>query len=338
VFIPSLDFIARGEYAREVQVSFDYQRVAARFSLLYRRGKHSISPALNFVRYYDINVPVEARDNGVSVGGVSSSAQPSLLRDSCPSACTLTYPELRYTYDARDSILEPTRGFYFTTDFQQTLKPGSFTYFKWEPELRGYLSIGKNFVLAGRIDYGAIILPAGEKSPATERFFGGGANSNRGYSPNRQGPKYGGNPTGFYYSSDPNEQRGGTFTAAVPAGGNGLFLLSGELRVHTDFMLTHSAVVLFVDASRVTSDAQLPWESPLEVAPGLGLRYITPFGPIRVDVGYLVNPAAQVAFNRVQSVFAPIVTQPTVVSSACGAATCIHESRWAYHISLGEAF
>ncbi len=339
VFIPSLDFIARGEYAREVQLSFDYQRVAARFSLVYRYLRHTIQPALNFVRYFAVQVPEQQLENGLVVGGSqSSSAQPSLLRDSCTSACTLTYPELRYTYDARDSILEPTRGFYFTTDFQQTLKPGAFTYFKVEPEIRGYLSVGKSLVLAGRADFGAILLPAGAKSPATERFFGGGANSNRGYSSNGQGPKYGANPTGFYPARSPADQFGGTYTLAVPRGGNGLLLLSGELRVHTDFALTHSAIVFFLDASRVTADAQLPWESGLEYAPGIGLRYITPFGPIRVDVGYLINPANQVAFNQEQSVLAPLVTQPTLVSAYCRGAGCISESRWTYHISLGEAF
>ena len=339
-FIPSLDFINRGEYSREVRSSFDYQRLAARFSFLYRRGKHSISPALNFVRYFAVNVPADVRQNGLVVaGGQSPSAQPSLLVDSCDHACTLTYPELRYTYDARDSILEPTRGLYFTIDFQQTLKPGSFTYFKVEPELRGYLSVGKLVVLAGRAQYGAIVLEGDSNSPATERFFGGGANSNRGYGANRQGPKYGANPTGFYPTGDPALQLGGTYTQAVPAGGNGLLLVSGELRVHTDVILNHLMLVAFVDASRVTASWQAPWNGGLEVAPGLGIRYITPFGPIRLDVGYLVNPKPQVAFNTQHlNVLGPLETQPTVVSASCDGVGCINERRWAYHITLGEAF
>jgi translocation and assembly module TamA len=338
VFLPSLDFISRGEYTRDVEVSFDYQRVAARFSLLYRRGRHSLQPALNFERYFAVNVPVSAREAGLSTAGVvSQNAQPSLLRDACESSCTLTYPEIRYTYDGRDSILEPTRGYYVTIDLQQTLRPGSFTYFRAEPEFRGYLSLGGRVVVAGRVDYGSILLPAGDKSPATVRFFAGGANSNRGYGANRQGPKYGGLPTGFVPTNVAADQTGGRFTAAVPQGGNGLFLLQGEVRVRTDWPLGNLAVVAFLDASRVTSRAQLPWESALEVAPGLGLRYITPFGPIRLDFGYVVNPQDQMAFNTVQPVFAPLVTQPTLVSVYCGS-SCIHETRWAYHITLGEAF
>ena len=334
VILPGLDFISRGEYARDVQVSFDYQRVAARFSLLYRRGKHSVSPSLNLVRYYDVNVPAAERESGILSGGNS----PSLLRDSCEKACLLTYPELRYTFDARDSVLEPTRGVFFTIDLQQSLRPGSFTYFKIEPDLRGYLSLGGSVVLAARANWGAILLPAGEKSPATERFFAGGANSNRGYGASRQGPKLGGNPTGFQPTGDPLDQRGGTYTSAVPAGGNGLFLVSGEVRVRTDFILKNLAVVGFVDASRVTSRWQFPWEARLEVAPGLGLRYITPFGPVRFDVAVLVNPADEVAFNRELTVMAPLITQPTRVSVSCAAAGCIREGRTAFHLTLGEAF
>jgi len=341
VFFPSLDWINRGEYTRDIQSSFDYQRVAARFSLLYRRGKHSIQPGLNFVRYFDVNVPSDVFESGTSTAG-GAAGSPTLLRDSCEKSCTLTYPEIRYTYDGRDNVLEPTRGFYITFDVQQTLKPGSFTYFKIEPEVRGYLSLfQKTVVLAGRIDYGAILLPSGDKSPATERFFAGGANSNRGYGAYRQGPKYGAAPRGFSATGIPGDVAGGTYSAAIPAGGNGLFLVSGEMRVRTDFIFKNLALVAFVDASKVTATAELPWQSVLEVAPGIGVRYITPFGPIRVDVGYLLNPQDQLAVNRAVSVFGPLVTQPTVVSAGCNedkTMNCVYERRWAFHLTLGEAF
>jgi translocation and assembly module TamA len=339
ILLPGLELVSRLEYTKELQISFDYQSLAARLSLVYRYGRHTITPSLNFVRYFDVNVPASALQQGLTVGGTVVAA-PSLLRDSCEAACLLVYPELRYTFDQRDNVLEPTRGFFISVDFQQALKPGNFTYFRFEPELRGYLSLGKLAVLAGRVDYGVILPEGGTKSPGTVRFFAGGANSNRGYGPNAQGPKFGANPRGYANTGVPNDNVGGTFTQAVPAGGNGLMLLSGEFRIRIDPVLQNLVGVVFLDASRVTTDAQLPWTTALEYAPGIGLRYLTPFGPIRLDVAYLVNPADQVAANQNNAILGPIITQPTPVSAGCpsSATNCIRQGRIGYHLTLGEAF
>jgi translocation and assembly module TamA len=126
----------------------------------------------------------------------------------------------------------------------------------------------------------------------------------------------------------------GFATAAVPVGGNGAVLVAGEIRVRTDLLLKNGAIVVFVDASRVTDDAEIPLAKLPEFAPGLGLRYVTPFGPLRFDVAVLVNPADGLAL-------APRSDAPaTPVSSSCdsSARTCVYEPRWAWHLTLGEAF
>ena len=81
----------------------------------------------------------------------------------------------------------------------------------------------------------------------------------------------------------------------------------------------------------------------LEVAVGLGLRYITSFGPIRLDVGWLVNPRDVITdpvFGTDQNNNRVLVVAPTRVSVHCPDNTpgCIKETRWAFHITLGEAF
>jgi len=43
---------------------------------------------------------------------------PGIVND-CPISCTLTYPELRYSYDGRDNAIEPTNGFFGTIGLQQ---------------------------------------------------------------------------------------------------------------------------------------------------------------------------------------------------------------------------
>jgi translocation and assembly module TamA len=249
-------------------------------------------------------------------------------------SCTLTYPELRWTVDLRNDVIEPTTGFYATASISHTLKPGSFNYLRFAPEIRGYVPVVPGLmVLALRAQYGALVLQGGDTaSPFTQRFFAGGQNSNRGFGANGQGPQVG---------AEPNTIPGplglapmGFATIAIPIGGNGFSLASAELRIHTDFILAHTAVVPFVDASSVTTSAALPFRDMLEYAPGLGLRYTTPFGPVRLDVAFLANPIDQTTDSPSPAEL------PTVYSVHChhDGVSCILESRVQYHLSIGEAF
>ncbi|MGZ6143564.1 MAG: BamA/OMP85 family outer membrane protein [Myxococcales bacterium] len=341
VLIPGLDWITRGEFTREVQSGFRYYDVAARVALLYRHGSHSITPSLNFVRYF--NVALQGADVAQVIGQVGASGG---ILNECPTACTLTYPEIRYTYDGRDNAIEPSQGFYFTIGLQQTLKPGSFSYFRVNPDLRVYLPATKYAVLALRAQYGGMFTEGGA-TPFTQRFFFGGQNDQRGYSPLRQGPKLGANPvcnaTGVPSTANPPlaDCAPGQVpwaTVGVPEGGTSAALFSAELRLHTDFILNHLGIVPFIDASRVDEDPKNPLNGGLEFAPGLGLRYITAFGPIRLDVAWVANPKD--VYTRLTGDPAKPAVAPTRVSAFCrsGATDCIHESRWAFHLTLGEAF
>jgi translocation and assembly module TamA len=335
VFFPGLDFVSRGEFAREIQVGFNYDQVAARAALVYRRGRHAVSPSINFVRYFNSEL------NGVSITTLSQQQQLGLSQ--CIPSCNLAYPELRYTFDSRDNVLEPTKGIFATIDFQQTLAPGSFRYFRVEPELRGYTTLGKFGIFAGRIQYGALILEGGNQnpqaSPFAQRFFGGGQNFQRGYAPTQQGPQVGGevrakNPEfvtpaiarDFYADVD------GVGPGHIPVGGNGSALLTLEMRFRTDIVFPHTQFVLFTDISKITERPQLPWEGTLEVAVGPGLRYVTPFGPIRLDVGYTLNPVTQILAASGN------VGATRLASSCNNDPSCIRQRPWAYHLTLGEAF
>jgi hypothetical protein len=125
----------------------------------------------------------------------------------------------------------------------------------------------------------------------------------------------------------------------VPIGGTSAMLFSAELRIHADFLLKNLGIVPFVDASQVDSDPRNPLSGGLEFAPGLGLRYLTAFGPIRVDFGWVANPKDIMTQALPLPPATPAVAT-TRVSAFCrsGDPTCIHESRWAIHVTLGEAF
>ncbi|MCA1827912.1 MAG: outer membrane protein assembly factor [Myxococcales bacterium] len=322
IIFPGLEWISRGEFSREVQGGYAYDDVAARTGLLYRRGNHSIAPSINFIHYFLVDLYQAGLADVLGRGGQAA----GIVHD-CPTHCTLTYPELRYTYDGRDNAIEPTQGFYFSTSIQQTLKPGTFSYFRINPEIRVYTPATRFAVIALRAEYGGLFTETAEgASPFTQRFFFGGQNEQRGYAPLRQGPKIGacneGNPTCPFAR------------IGVPIGGKYAALFSAELRVHTDFILNHLGMVAFVDASRVQNDKNV-LSGGLEFAPGLGLRYITPFGPIRFDVAWVANPK-----DVVIPADGTVVLNNTTVSTVCHKAdpTCIFEARWAFHLTLGEAF
>jgi translocation and assembly module TamA len=335
VIKPGLDWITRLEFAREIQSGFSYDDIAGRIGLLYRRGPHSIGGSLNFVRYFAVDL------RGTEVSDVIQQPGLGIVGD-CGKACTLTYPELRYSYDGRDNVIEPTQGFYASVGLQQTLRPGSFYYFRMNPDVRAYAPVTRYAVLAVRAEYGGLFTEtANGKSPFTQRFFFGGQNEQRGYGALRQGPKLGADPcdpakiTGCI---DPNT--GAPYpTVAVPIGGKAAALVSAELRIHADFILNHLGIVPFIDASNIGDDPKRPLAGGLEVGVGLGLRYITGFGPIRVDVGYLLNPKAVTTSSTVNKQNKTAIA-PATVSVHCADNTpdCIHESRWAFHVTLGEAF
>jgi outer membrane protein assembly factor BamA len=293
---------------------------------------------LNFVYTFNVNL------RGADLGNILARSGPSsgILQD-CPRTCKLTYPEIRYTFDGRDSAIEPTQGIYTSVSLQQTVKLASlstFSYFRLNPDFRVYLPFTKFMVLAGRVEYGGLFSQDGSNGPFTQRFFFGGQNEQRGYAPLRQGPKLGTQPCTV--GTDPGCTQPWA-RVSVPIGGKAALLFSGEVRIHADFILKHLGIVPFLDASKVGDDPRNPLSGGLELAPGLGLRYLTAFGPIRLDVGWLANPkdvimAEQLGKDAAGNTVVKVAQTRVSVHCSSSDRSCIHESRFAFHVTLGEAF
>jgi translocation and assembly module TamA len=333
VFLPGLDFVNKFEFDREVQGGYVYNELAFRSGFVYRYGKHTIAPSLNAVRYFDVDLHTDIF-NAITTSGTGA----AFLND-CPHSCTVIYPELRYTFDARDSAIEPTTGFYGTVSLAQAVKPGTFQYFRMNPEVRGYVQPARFVVLAARVQYGALVTVDGSGSPFAQRFAFGGQNDQRGYAPLQQSPKLGAAPictVGPFPCAEPFA------TQTVSIGGKTALLLSAELRFRTDFILPNLGIVPFIDASRVSNDSwKNPLEhGPLEVSPGLGLRYYTGFGAIRADVGYILNPQTTYTQPSGADTLGRPVPLPTRISTDCASNdhSCLHLQRYAIHVTLGEAF
>jgi len=172
--------------------------------------------------------------------------------------------------DDTDDPLDPTEG----TRLQLTLTPstgvGSESLFFLTTIAGGsaYYAIdeAKRFVLAGRTRVGSIVGEKTESLPASRRFYAGGGGSIRGYEYQLVGP----------LDDDVD-----------PFGGTSLVEVGGELRVRVSEEI---GVVPFVDGGTVYDD---PWpngEETFRWAAGLGLRYFTGFGPVRLDVAFPLNP------------------------------------------------
>ena len=123
------------------------------------------------------------------------------------------------------------------------------------------LSPGSSVVLAGRVAAGSIVGDEREAIPADERFYAGGGGSVRGYPYETLSPLEGTDPTG----------------------GKSLFELSIEVRIQISEAV---GLVPFVDAGNAFADSTPDPLGELFWAAGVGLRYTTPIGPIRLDIAF----------------------------------------------------
>ncbi len=198
--------------------------------------------------------------------------------------------------DLRDHPLEPRSGGYASVTVTEGTPAagGAYTYTEIQPELRGYVPVGP-IVLAARARYGAFFGDV----PPTERFYAGGATSNRGFAERELSPSV----TGVVMGS----------TVTVPYGGGGLVDSSAEVRFPiAEVRKMAVGGTVFVDAADVEDTPSELDFARLCYAVGFGLRVHTPVGPVRADLGYRLNRTA--------------ATDPEPGST------------FAFHISLGEAF
>ncbi|MEO6776636.1 MAG: BamA/TamA family outer membrane protein [Kofleriaceae bacterium] len=176
--------------------------------------------------------------------------------------------------DLRDSPISPTFGLYaeLRAAVGTHYALGEYDYLQLTPEVRGFLPLGQDYVLAARGRFGTI---SGDV-PATERYFGGGTSSMRGFSARQLSP--------FVRSTlDPFPN--------VPIGGAGLLELGVELRIPSYFTLLGLDIssVVFLDGGDVTFTASEIDPKNLHWATGFGLRVVTPVGPVGLDIAYRLN-------------------------------------------------
>jgi len=206
---------------------------------------------------------------------------------------------LSYANDHRDDPVDATEGSYSLADMGVSWSGfgSEADFFRFSGQNATYYRLGSHLIFARNTRLGVespygglreIVVPrAGQPPlilfthdiPLPERFFMGGSESHRGFSINQAGPR------------DP--------TTGFPLGGNTLFFNSLELRI--PLAQRRLGFVLFHDAGNVYSSIRtmrllkVTQSSPTDFdftshAVGMGIRYKTPVGPVRFDVGYNLNP------------------------------------------------
>lgn len=194
-----------------------------------------------------------------------------------------------------DNVLNAHRGTQLAVHAEEAgrLLPGTFNYYALAVDGRHYLPVGNRLVFATRLQLGAInAIGSGQAQvPFSKKYFLGGASSIRGWGRYEVSPLSG---------------------SGLPLGGNSLLAATTEARVR---LSTSVGAVAFLDGGNVWASGHGFALNDLRYAGGAGLRYDTPVGPIRVDVGYQLNPIRNLAVDG----------SPQA-------------RRWRLHFSIGQAF
>lgn len=172
-------------------------------------------------------------------------------------------------YDGSDSLLDPTEGFRLLgrVSPEVSFHGGGSTYVRTQFDASGYRRMADRVVAAGRIRLGTIAGTGLFDLAPSRRFYSGGGGSVRGYGYQQLGPK---------------DMDGD------PVGGRGLAEFALEARVRLRQFGGNLGIVPFIDGGTLSGDSY-PDLTDWRFAVGLGARYYSSFGPIRLDVGVPLN-------------------------------------------------
>jgi translocation and assembly module TamA len=168
-------------------------------------------------------------------------------------------------FDRSDSLLNPTTGYRLKLNLSpETAVSGAVRpYVRTMIEGTYYYKVSPSLVIAGRARAGSIFGISRDDLAPSRRYYGGGGGSVRGYGYQRLGP------------FDPNGD---------PVGGRSL----NEFALEARYRFGNFGIVPFVDAGN-SYESALPKGNDLRFGAGIGGRFYTNFGPLRVDVATPLN-------------------------------------------------
>ena len=174
------------------------------------------------------------------------------------------------TYDGSNDLLDPTRGFRLGGRLspEVSFHAGTFGYARAQIDASAYHPVSDSVVLAGRVRVGTIFGADRDDIAPSRRFYAGGGGSVRGYGYQRLGPRD---------------------VDGDPIGGRSLAEFALEARIRLKAFGGNFGIVPFFDGGSLSTES-MPDLKDWQLGAGLGVRYYSSFGPIRVDVGTPLNP------------------------------------------------
>lgn len=192
-----------------------------------------------------------------------------------------------WVHDTRDNVLNAHRGWY--DNYSLGVSPywlgSDFSFAQFVGQVAHYHNIGGGIIWANSLRVGLEQPFNGSQVPISQAFFAGGASTLRGFPLDGAGPQRPIQVCGI---------PGDLSTCSkitVPEGGNELLILNTELRFPLDMIKKNLGIVTFYDGGNVFPTIGFhDFTSLYSNNVGVGLRYSTPVGPIRFDVGRNLNP------------------------------------------------
>ncbi|HEV3139006.1 MAG TPA: BamA/TamA family outer membrane protein, partial [Vicinamibacterales bacterium] len=296
-----------------VNMTFEQQ---IRSSFTYARQSLSADIARKFTRTVSVTVSYQVQRNELVSKQVAASDEPLINRLFTDQPLRLGSFASSIVRDTRDDAVNPRSGRYFSGSGQITAQAiGSqigFARTIVTAQTFHRLPGSGGVVLAANARVGLAAEFDSEKPiPEPERFFAGG-DTNRGFALDTLGVRH----DTYDVNTDTIDAKG------FAIGGNATVIVNGELRVPvlSSKFPDKFSLVGFVDAGNVFLRASQVDLADLRSAVGFGVRYQSPFGPFRFDLGFK---------TRLATFLCP--------TSDDAAHQCV-ETRPAVHISFGQAF
>ncbi len=197
----------------------------------------------------------------------------------------LSIVSAEFVRDTRDQPLDAHRGVYQTASFgiTPTALGSNSNFIRFLAQSAFYKPLNSWLVWANNFRLGLASPFTNSRVPLSERFFSGGADSIRGFPINGAGPQ-----RPVTVCSNPADSSTCSLIS-VPVGGHMLAILNSEARFPIP-LKSGLGGVFFYDGGNVYSNINFhQFASNYTNTVGFGLRYHTPVGPIRFDIGHNLN-------------------------------------------------